>query len=203
MSDDVKVTTLDSAVVNNSTLTFTGAMTSNLRLDSHTITRRYDFEYQVRFVKESLDKVHSTIRTEIQEYYKNAIENTGMSAGIDLKAAIAEPVTLAPGTTAMITTGLSIWIDDSGYCAKIYPRSGLGSKGLVVGNLVGVIDADYQGELLVCAWNRTTDYKQIEPGDRIAQLCFEKVCSGFPTFVDEFTGTTSRGAQGFGHSGVK
>lgn len=125
------------------------------------------------------------------------------SAGLDLRACLAEPLTIAPGQTHLIGTGLAIHIADPGLAATILPRSGLGHKhGIVLGNLVGLIDSDYQGELKVSCWNRSTESFTIEPGDRIAQLVIVPVVQAQFNVVDSFT-DSDRGEGGFGHSGKK
>lgn len=124
------------------------------------------------------------------------------SAGMDLRACIDEPVQLAGGATVLISTGLSIYIDDPNYAATILPRSGLGHKhGVVLGNLVGLIDSDYQGPLMISCWNRGTDHFTIAPGDRIAQLVILPVIQAQLDIVDDFV-STERGTGGFGSSGV-
>jgi dUTP pyrophosphatase len=123
------------------------------------------------------------------------------SAGMDLRACIDETITLNPGETELIPTGIAIHIDDPGLAATILPRSGLGHKhGIVLGNLVGLIDSDYQGQLFVSCWNRGNDSFIIEKGDRIAQLVFVPVVQADFEVVDEFV-ESDRGAGGFGHSG--
>lgn len=123
------------------------------------------------------------------------------SAGLDLRACFDEPLTLAPGQTVLIPTGLAIHIGDPGLTAMILPRSGLGHKhGIVLGNLVGLIDSDYQGPLMVSCWNRSSEPFTIEPMDRIAQLVIVPVVQAQFRRVDEFT-TTERGAGGFGSTG--
>lgn len=125
------------------------------------------------------------------------------SAGMDLRACIDQTITLDPGTTELIPTGIAIHINDPGLAATILPRSGLGHKhGIVLGNLVGLIDSDYQGQLFVSCWNRGSDSFTIEPGDRIAQLVFVPVVQADFEVVDEFD-QSDRGAGGFGHSGHK
>lgn len=127
---------------------------------------------------------------------------TGGSAGIDLYSCIFRKITLCPGDTITIKTGVSIHIKDRNYAGFIYPRSGLGSKGIVLGNLTGVIDAYYQGEIIVNLWNRHTESViAIEPMMRIAQLVIQPIL--VPTFnqVDEFSEETDRGSNGFGSSG--
>jgi len=127
---------------------------------------------------------------------------TPASAGMDLRAAIDAPLTLQPGESALVATGVAIHIGDPGYCAVILPRSGLGHKhGLVLGNLVGLIDADYQGPLMISCWNRGSMAYTIAPGDRIAQLVFLPVAHAQFRVVDEFA-ASQRGSGGFGHSGV-
>jgi dUTP pyrophosphatase len=123
------------------------------------------------------------------------------SAGMDLRACLDEALTLEPGMTSLIPTGIAIYIEDPGYAALILPRSGLGHKhGIVLGNLVGLIDSDYQGELMISAWNRGQTVFSIEPGDRIAQLVLVPVEQTAFRIVNEFS-TTDRGTKGFGSSG--
>jgi dUTP pyrophosphatase len=125
------------------------------------------------------------------------------SAGMDLRACIDESITLHPGDTHLIPTGIAIHIEDPGLAATILPRSGLGHKhGIVLGNLVGLIDSDYQGQLFVSCWNRGNDSFTIEAGDRIAQLVFIPVVQADFEVVEDFE-TSDRGAGGFGHSGQK
>ena len=123
------------------------------------------------------------------------------SAGLDLRAMLKEEIVLEPGQTVLIPTGLSIYIGDPGLAALILPRSGLGHKhGIVLGNLVGLIDSDYQGPLMVSMWNRGSDSFSIEPGDRIAQLVFMPVVQAEFNLVEGFD-SSERGEGGFGHSG--
>lgn len=123
------------------------------------------------------------------------------SAGMDLRAVLDAPLTLKPGETELIKTGLAIYIEDPGLAATILPRSGLGHKhGIVLGNLVGLIDSDYQGELMVSCWNRGQTEFTIEPGDRIAQLVLVPVVQASFDIVNEFE-HTERGAGGFGSTG--
>lgn len=123
------------------------------------------------------------------------------SAGLDLRACLDEAVTLQPGETTLIPTGLAIHIDDPGLAAVLLPRSGLGHKhGIVLGNLVGLIDSDYQGQVFVSCWNRGQQAFEINIGERIAQMVFVPVVQvGFEQ-VDEFT-VSERGTGGFGHTG--
>ena len=126
---------------------------------------------------------------------------TDGSAGLDLRAMVEAPLTLNPGDTELLPTGLSIHIGDAGYAGMILPRSGLGHKhGIVLGNLVGLIDSDYQGQLMVSCWNRGNSAFTIEPGERIAQLVIVTVMQVSLTQVDEFD-DSARGEGGFGHSG--
>ncbi|QDJ12341.1 deoxyuridine 5'-triphosphate nucleotidohydrolase [Mergibacter septicus] len=126
---------------------------------------------------------------------------TAGSAGLDLRALLDQPLVLQPGETKLIPTGLSIYIADPNLAAVILPRSGLGHKhGIVLGNLVGLIDSDYQGPLMVSAWNRGTEPFTIEVGDRIAQLVFVPVIQAEFNLVEGFE-QTERGEGGFGHSG--
>lgn len=123
------------------------------------------------------------------------------SAGCDLRACIDEPLELAAGQTELIPTGMAIHLADSTLAAMILPRSGLGHKhGIVLGNLVGLIDSDYQGQLFVSCWNRSDTSFRIEPGDRIAQLVVVPVVQVDFAVVDEFA-ASERGAGGFGHTG--
>jgi dUTP pyrophosphatase len=125
-----------------------------------------------------------------------------MAAGLDLRAMLDETVSLAPGAVMLIGAGMAIHIGDASICAVILPRSGLGHKqGLVLGNLVGLIDADYQGELKMSAWNRSSSPIQIAPGDRIAQLVFLPVIHPSLEMVSDFE-QSARGHGGFGHTGV-
>lgn len=126
---------------------------------------------------------------------------TGGSAGLDLRAMLREELTLAPGQTLLIPTGLAIHIADPGLAALILPRSGLGHKhGIVLGNLVGLIDSDYQGELLVSCWNRSDSPFSLGIGERIAQLVLVPVLQAELQIVSDFD-SSLRGAGGFGHSG--
>lgn len=123
------------------------------------------------------------------------------SAGMDLRACLDEAITISPGETVLIPTGLSIYIQDPGLAATILPRSGLGHKhGIVLGNLVGLIDSDYQGPLMVSLWNRGNETFNVNVGDRIAQLVIIPIVQTEFEIVDEFT-ATDRGEGGFGHTG--
>jgi len=127
---------------------------------------------------------------------------TAGSAGMDLRAVLDGPLTLAPGESALIPTGIAIHIGDPGYCAVILPRSGLGHRhGIVLGNLVGLIDADYQGPLMISCWNRAQSAYTIAPGERIAQLVFLPVARAQFRVVEEFA-ASRRGTGGFGHTGT-
>ena len=126
---------------------------------------------------------------------------TDGSAGMDMRACIDEHVRVEPGETHLIPTGLAIHINDPGLAAVLLPRSGLGHKhGIVLGNLVGLIDSDYQGQVFVSVWNRGSDNFIIEPGDRIAQMVFVPVVQADFEVVEDFD-ESKRGAGGFGHSG--
>ncbi|MFO7858747.1 MAG: dUTP diphosphatase [Ectothiorhodospiraceae bacterium] len=123
------------------------------------------------------------------------------AAGVDLRACLDEATELAPGATLLIPSGLAIHIGDPGLAATILPRSGLGHKhGIVLGNLVGLIDSDYQGQVYISCWNRGTGHYTIEPGERIAQLVFVPVVRPTLRVVTEFE-DSQRGSGGFGHSG--
>ncbi|WP_407275984.1 dUTP diphosphatase [Halothiobacillus sp. DCM-1] len=126
---------------------------------------------------------------------------TAGSAGLDLRACLTEPLTLAPGQTELIPTGMAVHLADPGLAAIILPRSGLGHKhGIVLGNLVGLIDSDYQGQLFVSVWNRSQTPFTIEIGERIAQLVVVPVVQVAFDTVSEFT-PSHRGTGGFGHTG--
>lgn len=128
---------------------------------------------------------------------------TAGAAGMDLRAMIEAPLTLAPGQTELVASGIAIHIGDPAWCAIILPRSGLGHRhGLVLGNLTGLIDADYQGALMVSLWNRGDMPFTITPGDRIAQLVFLPVARAHWVRVDGFE-TSARSVGGFGHTGLR
>jgi dUTP pyrophosphatase len=127
---------------------------------------------------------------------------TDGSAGLDMRACIDEPLTVAPGETELIPTGLAIHIGDPGLAAVLLPRSGLGHKhGLVLGNLTGLIDSDYQGQVFISCWNRGSKSYDVGPGERIAQMVFVPVEQVRFEVVDEFD-DSARGDGGFGHSGT-
>jgi len=145
---------------------------------------------QVKILDERIGRVFPLPRYETRD-----------SAGMDLRACLNETLTIAPRETHLIPTGISIYIGDPAMAAVILPRSGLGHKhGIVMGNLVGLIDADYQGPLMISCWNRGEVAYSIEPGDRVAQLVFLPIARVQLDIVDEFE-KTSRGTGGFGHSG--
>ena len=124
------------------------------------------------------------------------------SAGLDLRACLDAPLTLAPNAWQLVPTGLAIHLADPGFAAMILPRSGLGHKhGIVLGNLVGLIDSDYQGQLMVSAWNRSTVPFTIEPLERIAQMVIVPVVQAQFTLVTEFGQASERGAGGYGSTG--
>jgi len=126
---------------------------------------------------------------------------TGGSAGLDMRACIDEATTVAPGETVLVPTGLAIHIEDNKLAAVLLPRSGLGHKhGLVLGNLTGLIDSDYQGQVFISCWNRSNKSYEIQPGERIAQIVFVPVEQVNFEIVEEFK-DSSRGEGGFGHSG--
>jgi len=128
---------------------------------------------------------------------------TAGAAGLDLRAALDAPLSLAPGDAHLVPTGLAIHVDDPGYAALILPRSGLGHKhGIVLGNLVGLIDSDYQGQLMVSAWNRGKAEFVIQPLERIAQLVIVPVVQVQLNVVEDFAAST-RGAGGFGSTGSR
>jgi len=147
-------------------------------------------------VKVNLKIVDERMRAQLPAYA------TAGSAGLDLRACLDVPLHLAPGEVALISTGIAIHLDDPGYAALILPRSGLGHKhGIVLGNLVGLIDSDYQGLLKVSTWNRGTENFVIAPFDRLAQLVIVPVIQAEFNVVDEFTMQSTRGQSGFGSTG--
>ncbi len=128
---------------------------------------------------------------------------TQASAGLDLRAALDRALTLAPGDAALVPSGLALHIGDPSLCAMVLPRSGLGHRhGILLGNGTGLIDADYQGPLLISVWNRGREPFTIEPGDRIAQLVILPIVRAALQVVDTFT-DSARGSGGFGHTGVR
>jgi len=126
---------------------------------------------------------------------------TDGSAGMDMRACIDEPITVAPGATVLVPTGLAIHVADPLLAAVLLPRSGLGHKhGLVLGNLTGLIDSDYQGQVFISCWNRSSKSYEVQPAERIAQMVFVPVEQVELKVVEEFD-ASERGAGGFGHSG--
>ncbi len=126
------------------------------------------------------------------------------SAGLDLRSCLDSPLTLQANAWQLVPTGMAIHLNDPAYAALILPRSGLGHKhGIVLGNLVGLIDSDYQGQLMVSAWNRSDVAFTIEPMERIAQLVIVPVVQAQFNLVDEFTGTSERGEGGYGSTGKR
>lgn len=139
--------------------------------------------------------VNPLIRERLPAYATNG------SAGLDLRACLEQPLTLLPGATALVPTGLAIHLGDPGYAAMILPRSGLGHKhGIVLGNLVGLIDSDYQGELMISTWNRGQTEFVLNPFERLAQLVIVPVVQAEFNLVEEFEEST-RGGAGFGSTG--
>ena len=135
-----------------------------------------------------------------QEWAMPAYATTG-SAGLDLRACLDEAIEIAAGETVLVKTGLAIYIEDPNFAGLILPRSGLGHKhGIVLGHLVGLIDSDYQGELMVSVWNRGQNTFRLEPGERLAQYVLVPVVQAEFEQVEEFV-ATGRGAGGFGHTG--
>ncbi|HUW99027.1 MAG TPA: dUTP diphosphatase [Acidiferrobacter sp.] len=125
------------------------------------------------------------------------------SAAVDLRACLQETLTLKPGDCVMIPTGIALHLADRSLAALVLPRSGLGHKGLVLGNTIGLIDSDYQGEITLSCWNRGSEAITITPGDRIAQLVIIPIVAAAFRIVEQFTDATDRGESGFGHSGVR
>ena len=129
---------------------------------------------------------------------------TAGSAGLDLRACLDEPLTLAPNAWQLVPTGMAMHLKDPAYAALILPRSGLGHKhGIVLGNLVGLIDSDYQGQLMVSAWNRSDVAFTLEPMERLAQLVIVPVVQAQFNVVNEFAAATERGEGGYGSTGKK
>jgi len=127
---------------------------------------------------------------------------TGGSAGLDMRACIDDALTVAPGETVLVPTGLAIHIEDNNLAAVLLPRSGLGHKhGVVLGNLTGLIDSDYQGQVFISCWNRSQKSYEIQPGERIAQMVFVPIEQVAFEIVEEFE-DSRRGEGGFGHSGT-
>ena len=127
---------------------------------------------------------------------------TSGSAGLDLRACLNEPLTLQPNAWQLVPTGIAVHLKDPAYAAMLLPRSGLGHKhGIVLGNLVGLIDSDYQGQLMVSCWNRSPTAFTIEPMERIAQMVIVPVVQALFRVVDDFAATSERGAGGYGSTG--
>lgn len=127
---------------------------------------------------------------------------TDGSAGVDLRACLDQPLTIQPGETHLVPSGIAVHMADPGLAAVVLPRSGLGhKKGIVLGNLVGLIDSDYQGQVMISVWNRGRETVTVEPGDRIAQMVFVPVARVRFEVVEEFE-TSARGDGGFGHTGT-
>lgn len=146
-------------------------------------------------IRVQLKILDSRIREQLPKY------ETPGSAGLDLRACLSEALCVAAGATAMVPTGIAIHLCDPGYCAMLLPRSGLGHKhGIVLGNLVGLIDSDYQGELRISVWNRSAQDFTIAPLDRIAQMVIVPVLQAGFEIVEEFE-QSARGAGGFGSTG--
>jgi dUTP pyrophosphatase len=140
---------------------------------------------------------------QLKELVKGAMftKGTDGSAAYDLKAMIENSISLKPNENLLLGTGIALNMSGNSVCALILPRSGLGVKGLVLGNLVGLIDSDYQGEIKVSCWNRSSKEILISPGMRIAQLLFTPVIKPSFEIVDDFANSSTRKEQGFGHTG--
>lgn len=141
--------------------------------------------------------INPLIKNQLPEYA------TFGSAGLDLRACISQPIVVSPGENILISTGLAIHLNDKGLAAMVLPRSGLGHQhGIVLGNLVGLIDSDYQGELKISLWNRSDTAYTIAPFERIAQMIIIPILQTDFKIVDEFQTTTDRGDSGFGSTGL-
>lgn len=151
-------------------------------------------DVKIKFVSDEAKQIYN--------YGEKLKPSTDFSAGIDLR--VMEDIKIDGGETVLVNSGIAIFINNKEYCAKIYPRSGLGHKdGIVLGNLTGIIDADYQGEIKVSLWNRSSSPKIFKKGDRISQLIFTKVYHPNLIIVDNFEEETLRNIGGFGSSGHK
>ena len=129
---------------------------------------------------------------------------TAGSAGLDLRACLDAPLTLQPNAWQLVPTGMAVHLNDPGYAALLLPRSGLGHKhGIVLGNLVGLIDSDYQGQLMVSVWNRSKEPVTVEPLERVAQMVIVPVVQAQFNVVDDFAQASARGAGGYGSTGRK
>lgn len=126
---------------------------------------------------------------------------TAGSAGVDLRACLEHAIRIEPGETRMISSGIAAYLADPNFAALVLPRSGLGARGLVLGNLVGLIDSDYQGAITMACWNRSDAPLTIEPGDRIAQLVIVPVVQAYFEIVEDFV-ASERGSGGYGHTGT-
>jgi dUTP pyrophosphatase len=161
---------------------------------------------ETRFVPEAFEGLDEVQIERIQKSYKEAGYGTTGSAAFDLRYVGKEPLTLQPGEMVTVHSGLAIYLRHPNLVGLILPRSGLGCKGVVLGNLVGVIDSDYQGELKLALWNRheteTEQTMTIEPGERVAQYIVTDCYMLDPTWVEDFGEATERGENGFGHTGT-
>lgn len=154
---------------------------------------------QLKFINESLDLLGESLKEEVKSRYLETA--TSGSAGIDLRYCGGETLVLRPNECVTVKSGISIYIKKPEYVGLIFPRSGLGSKGIVLGNLTGVIDSDYQGELMMSIWNRSDNIMEIEPSERVCQyLVVPRLQLDFDV-VEDFDETTDRGGNGYGSSG--
>ncbi len=160
---------------------------------------------KARFVEEAFEGMDETLAAQIKWRYKESGHATSGSAAYDLRYVGKEPLILQPGEMATVHSGVAMHLGHPNFVGLILPRSGLGCKGVVLGNLVGVIDSDYQGELKLALWNRheteTHRVMEIQPGERVAQYVVTKCYPVNPQWVDEFDTVTERGDKGFGSSG--
>lgn len=150
-----------------------------------------------------MNKIKAIVTDPALHKYGLPKRETPGSAGLDLRAMIGSPsLTIVPGGVVVISTGLRIWVEDPSYVAFAVPRSGLGNRGLVLGNLIGTIDADYQGDLKLSLWNRSQQAITITRGERVAQLLVVPIATPELEIVDDFEAVTERGANGFGSTGA-
>lgn len=156
-------------------------------------------DVKVKFT-DSINKLPENLRNTVKDEYLKAA--TVGSAGIDLRYCGSEELVIQANDCVLVGSGLAIFINNSDYVGMVFPRSGLGNKGLIIGNLTGIIDSDYQGELGLSLWNRTDKAIHVTPGERVCQYLIVPRMHANYEVVDEFDMETERGEKGFGHSGT-